>query len=246
MSKDDREEFQRYRREKATQMGADEDLQERALEVTIRSDRYDYSYMWDWLGLPIIQMPTDIVVMQEIIWRTQPQLIIETGIARGGSTILHCSMLELIGEGEVLAIDVDIRDHNRRAIESHPLSGRLTMIEGSSLDPAVANAVRSRATDIERVMVILDSDHTHEHVLRELRTYAPLVTVGQYLVVADTFIEQIPVQEHRPRAWEPGANPSTAVETYLREDDRFEIDESIDDRLLLTSNPGGYLRAARP
>lgn len=244
--RDDREEFRRQRREKAVEMAADDELQRAVVELTIRSDRHDYSYMWDWLGLPIIQMPTDIVVMQEIIWNSQPQLIIETGIARGGSTILHCSILELIGEGQVLAIDVDIRAHNRKAIEAHPLSGRLTMIEGSSLDPDVIDVVRRRAAGLERVMVVLDSDHTHEHVLGELRAFAPLVTVGQYLVVADTFIEHIPAQEHRPRPWGPDANPGTALEEFLRESDRFEVDRTIDDRLLLTSNPGGYLRAVRP
>ena len=200
---------------------------------------------WSWLGVPVIQMPSDIVALQEILWETRPQLVIETGVARGGSLILSASILELIGEGEVLGIDIDVRAHNRETIESHPLSRRIRLVEGSSLDDAVVAQARAAAEQVERVMVVLDSNHTHEHVLAELRAYAPLVTVGQFLVVADTFIEHIPPQEHRPRPWGPGDNPGTALRAWLEETDAFEADAFVNAKLLLTATPEGYLRRVR-
>jgi cephalosporin hydroxylase len=190
-------------------------------------------------------MPPDIVALQEVIWETRPQLVIETGIARGGSLILYASILELIGEGEVLGIDIDIRPHNRQAIEAHPLARRIRMVEGSSLDDDVVAQVGASASEVERVMVVLDSNHTHDHVLGELRAYGALVTVGQYLVVADTFVEQIPVQQHRPREWGPGNNPATALRAWLDEIEGFEADPFVNAKLLLTASPGGYLRRIR-
>jgi cephalosporin hydroxylase len=238
-------EFEARKRESAAAMAADAGLAERALQVSIDADRYSYTYQWTWLGLPIIQMPPDIMVTQELIWSSRPQLIIETGIARGGSVILSSSLLELLGEGSVLAVDIDIRAHNREAIENHPLAHRVELIQGSSVAPEIIAQVRERAAGVERVMVILDSNHTHDHVLAELEAYAPLVTDGQYLIVADTAIEHIPVQDHRPRPWGPGDNPRTALDTYLTEHEGFELDEYLNDKLLYTSSPGGYLRKVR-
>lgn len=245
MTVDDRAEFEETKRVDAARMAADDQLMADALAVNVSADRYNWTYQWSWLGLPVIQMPPDIIAMQEILWSTRPQLVIETGIARGGSLVLSASILELIGEGQVLGIDIDIRAHNRKAIESHPLAHRIEMIEGPSLDDAILDDVRSRAAAVERVMVVLDSDHTHEHVLGELRAYAPLVTAGQYLVVADTFIEDIPVQEHRPRSWGPGNNPHTALEAWLAETDGYERDEFVNAKLLLSASRGGYLRRVR-
>jgi len=243
---DDRAEFEREKREAAARMAADEELAKKALELNAAADRHDWSYQWSWLGLPVIQMPPDIVVLQEVIWETRPQLVIETGIARGGSLVLSASILELIGAGTVLGIDIDIRTHNRDAIESHPLAHRVRMIEGSSVDGAVVAEARAAAERVERVMVILDSNHTHEHVLMELRAYAPLVTVGQFLVVADTFVEDIPPQAHRPdRHWGPGDNPATALAAWLDETDGFDPDPFVNAKLLLTASPGGYLRRLR-
>jgi cephalosporin hydroxylase len=242
---DDRAAFERERREAAARMAADAELAAAALDVNAAADRHDWSYQWSWLGVPVIQLPTDIVALQEVIWETRPQLVIETGIARGGSLILSASILELVGEGEVLGIDIDIREHNRRAIESHPLAHRVRMVEGSSVDEAVVAQATTAASAVERVMVILDSDHTHEHVLAELRAYAPLVTVGQFLVVADTFVEAIPPQEHRPRPWGPGNNPATALQAWLDEAPGFEPDRFVNAKLLVTASPGGYLRRVR-
>lgn len=241
-SGDDRVEFAAFRREIGAAMAADHDLRRRALEVSIDADRYGYSYQWTWLGLPIIQMPPDVLALQEVIWADRPQLIIETGVARGGSVIFEASILQLLGEGRVCAIDIDIRSHNRDALEHHPLASRIDLIEGSSTDPAVLERVRGMAGAVDRVMVILDSDHTHEHVLAELRAYAPLVSRGQHLVVADTAIEDIPVQTHRVRSWGPGNSPKSALIEYVKGHPEFEVDEEIDNKLLLTSSPGGYLR----
>ena len=242
---DDRAQFERERREAAARMAGDQELAKAALEVNFAADEHDWSYQWSWLGLPVIQMPTDIVALQEVIWETRPQLVIETGVARGGSLVLYASILELLGEGEVLGIDIDIRAHNREAIEAHPLAHRIRMVEGSSLDKAVLGEARRTAEAVERVMVVLDSDHTHDHVLAELRAYGPLVTVGQFLVVADTFVEHIPLQEHRRRAWGPGDNPGTALRAWLDEVEGFEPDPFVNAKLLLTASPGGYLRRKR-
>jgi cephalosporin hydroxylase len=242
---DDRARFEEEKREAAARMAADEQLAHDALDLNVAADRYDWSYQWSWLGLPVIQMPPDIVALQEVIWETRPQLVIETGVARGGSLVLYASILELLGEGEVLGIDVDIRAHNREAIEAHPLAKRIRMIEGSSLDDDIIACARAAAAEAESVMVVLDSNHTHAHVLGELRAYGRLVTVGQFLVVADTFVEQIPAQEHRPREWAPGNNPATALHAWLDEVDGFEPDPFVNSKLLLTASPGGYLRRVR-
>jgi cephalosporin hydroxylase len=242
---DDRAEFERERREAAARMATDQTLAAAALALNAAADRHDWSYQWSWLGLPVIELPPDIVALQEVIWETRPQLVIETGIARGGSLVLYASILELLGQGEVLGIDIDIRAHNREAIEAHRLARRIRMIEGSSLDEAVVGEALGAAAVAERVMVVLDSNHTHEHVLAELRAYGPLVTVGQFLVVADTFVEQIPAQEHRPRPWGPGDNPATALHAWLEEVEGFEPDPFVNAKLLLTASPGGYLRRVR-
>ncbi len=239
---DDRAEFEQEKHRQVAAMAADEALNAKALDLVVDADRYGYSYQWTWLGLPIIQMPPDVVALQEVIWATKPQVIIETGVARGGSVILSSSLLELIGEGEVVAVDIDIRAHNRAAIEEHPLAHRVHLIQGSSIDPEIVEAVRARTAGAERVMAVLDSNHTHEHVLAELEAYAPMVTPGQYLIVADTVVEHIPVQEHRPRPWGPGDNPMTALDAYVADHPEFEPDRYTNDKLLMTSSPGGYLR----
>lgn len=239
---DDREEFAAQRLAHLSAMAADAELAQVSVDAYRRADEHGFSYVWDWLGMPVIQSPTDLVVLQEIIWRTRPQLIVETGVARGGSVVFFASMLELIGEGEVLGIDVEIRAHNRAAIEAHPLGRRIQLIEGSSTSAAVVDEVARRCESVERVMVVLDADHTHLHVLNELDRYAPLVTPGQYLVVADTIVERLPAQVHRPRAWGPGDNPATALAEFLARADDFVVDEEIDAKLIVSSSPGGYVR----
>lgn len=231
---------------KIAQMGADREIQQLARGLFLGSCRYNYSYNFKWLGRPIIQYPQDIMAMQEIIWDVQPQLIIETGIAHGGSLIFSASMLQLLGgEGQVLGIDVDIRAHNRVEIEKHPLARRITMMEGSSVDEVLLERVRAFARGKRPVLVTLDSNHTHEHVLRELMAYSPLVTKGSYLVVFDTVIEEMPTELIGPRPWGPGNSPKTAVHEFLKTTDRFVIDAELEKKLLLTVAPDGYLKCVK-
>lgn len=224
----------------------------RAADAFMReSTRPKYSYNFSWLGRPIIQYPQDIVALQELIWTVQPDLIVETGIAHGGSLILWSSLVELNAscggpqDARVIGVDIDIRAHNRAAIEAHPMSKRITMIEGSSVDPGVVAQVKDAAAGRERVLVCLDSNHTHAHVLAELQAYAPLTSVGSYCVVFDTVIEDLPAEMFPDRPWGPGDNPKTAVHEYLRTHPEFEIDHRIEDKLLLTVAPGGYLKRVR-
>ncbi len=210
-----------------------------------RSGPYRYTYNFRWLGRPVIQFPQDLVALQEIVWETQPEVVVETGIAHGGSLVFYASLLELLGgDREVIGIDIDIRPHNRTAIESHPLAKRIAMIEGSAVDPATVERVRERVRG-RRTMVVLDSNHTHEHVLRELELYAPLVSPGCYLVVLDTIVERMPAHLHENRPWGPGNNPMTAVDAFLATTGAFEIDREYDDKLLFTVAPRGYLKRVR-
>ncbi len=202
-----------------------------------------YVYNFRWLGRPIIQMPQDIIGLQEIIWEVKPDLIIETGIAHGGSLIFSASMLELIGgDGKVLGIDIDIRQHNREEIEQHSLFKRIEMIQASSISDETAQKVYEIASDYEHILVVLDSNHTHGHVKKELELYSPLVGIGSYLVVFDTFIEDLPMDSFPDRPWNVGDNPKTAVLEFLEENDNFEIDKNIENKLLVTSAPSGFLK----
>lgn len=233
-------------------------LQAEARALSISSNAAKYSYNFSWLGRPIIQYPQDIVALQELIWEVKPDLIIEAGIAHGGSLILSASMLALLDYAEaveagktlnpkaahrrVLGIDIDIRAHNRTAIEAHPMAHRIKMIQGSSVAPEVVTEVHQYVAGYERIMVILDSNHTHDHVLAELHAYAPLVSQGSYCVVFDTVIEDLPAGMYPDRPWDVGNNPKTAVHEFLSGRDDFEVDEDMEAKLLITVAPGGYLR----
>ncbi len=202
--------------------------------------RTKYSYNFTWMGRPVIQLPQDIVAMQELVWRLKPDLIVETGVAHGGSLVFYASMLELLGgDGLVVGVDIDIRSHNREAIEAHPMSKRIRLIQGSSIEAGTLEQVRAFLPGRASVMVVLDSNHTHDHVLRELELYAPMVTKGNYLVVFDTVIEELPKKHFPHRPWGPGDNPWTAVQAFLKHNDRFEIDHSIPDKLQITVAPDG-------
>jgi len=232
--------------EKIARMAGDSELSNLAERLFNKSCEYNYSYNFTWLGRPIIQYPQDVLAIQEILWKVKPDLIVETGIAHGGSLIFSASMLELIGrDGMVLGVDVDIREHNRIEIERHPMASRISMIQGSSTDPAVVNRVREFARGKRKVLVILDSNHTHDHVLEELRLYSPLVKKDSYVVVLDTVIEHMPDKFFRNRPWGKGNNPKTAVVAFLKESDRFEVDREMEHKLLITVAPSGYLRCVR-
>lgn len=222
-----------------------DDAEFRALSNAWRAMALERKYMnnFSWLGRPLIQLPMDAMALQEIIWTVKPDFIIETGVAHGGSVVLSASMLELIGHGAVVGVDIDIRPHNRQAIASHPMAHRITLIEGSSVAPDVVAQVKALAAGKKNVLVCLDSNHTHEHVLAELNAYADLVSVGSYCIVFDTFVEDMPdsyVWTDRP--WGKGNNPKTAVWEWIQQHPGFVIDKSVEDHLLVTSAPDGFLR----
>lgn len=236
--------FEKRNETKIRQMSRDRRLAGISKSWFLRSYKYEYSYHFRWLGRPIIQYPQDIIAVQEIIWKVKPDLIIETGIARGGSLIFSASILELIGKGSVLGIDIDIRKHNRIEIEKHKLSKRIRMIEGSSVDKKVAEKVYNFAKGKKNIMVFLDSNHTHDHVIKELGLYSPLVTKGSYLVVFDTVIEEMPNELLEGRPWRKGNNSKSAIHEFLKDNKRFKIDD-ITDKLLITVAPGGFLKCVR-
>jgi cephalosporin hydroxylase len=210
-----------------------------------------YAYNFFWLGVPIIQAPQDVQALQEIIWETKPDLIIETGIAHGGSLIFSASMLAIlevcgmIENGHVVGIDIDIRPHNREAIQAHPLNKKITMLEGSSIDEKIIARVKEVAENKKRIMLCLDSNHTHQHVLAELRAYAPLVSVGCYCMVGDTGVEDLPEGATSDRPWGKGNNPKTAIWEFLKENRNFEIDKNLESKLILTGSPDGYLKRVK-
>ncbi len=247
---DDQSEFARTCIEEVRAQGRDPDLQAATTEWMRLSQPHHYSYHFEWLGRPVIQHPQDIVAIQQLIWQIRPDLVIETGVARGGSLILSASILELVAlcggpaGARVLGIDIDIRPHNRAAIEAHPLSRRIDLLQGSSTEAAIVAEVTKRAEGAGRVLVLLDSNHTHEHVLEELRAYAPLVTVGSYCVVFDTIIAEMPDDSYPDRPWNREANPRSAIAAFMAEPGlpHFEIDSDMDARLLVTVAPGGFLR----
>ncbi len=244
--------------ERIRELSWDKELKKCARDFMKASLAPQYSYNFSWLGRPIIQYPQDIIAMQEIIWQVRPDLIIETGIAHGGSLIMSASMLALLdycdvvkagqaidptgNKRRVLGLDIDIRAHNRQAIEAHPMAHMIDMIQGSSIAPDIITEVRNRAKDYECILVCLDSNHTHAHVLAELEAYASLVSVGSYCCVFDTIIEDIPKELSGNRPWGPGDNPKTAVWSYLKNHPEFEIDKNIQNKLLITVAQDGYLK----
>jgi cephalosporin hydroxylase len=252
---DDHADFLSERSKRVSSYSSDKALQRSARQFLIESLKAAYSYNFDFLGMPVFQYPQDVMALQEIIWKTQPDCLIETGVARGGSLVFYAAMLELLGkDGFVIGIDIDTRLHNRRRILEHRLSKRIRLLDGSSIaDPTLAE-VRTLTKNRRKIMVCLDSNHTHEHVLKELETYAPLVAPGCYCVVFDTIIEMMPKGHYSDRPWDKGNNPKTAVDAFLTilahdgrkaadgRDLMLEVDHSIERRFLLTAAAGGYLK----
>jgi len=267
---DDSQQFLMERAQRVARNADNDELRSAGADFTVASLKARYSYNFDWMGRPIIQYPQDIVAMQEIIWTVKPDLVIETGIARGGSLVLYASLLALLDycdavrsgdvldpsfpRRRVLGIDIDIRPHNRMAVESHPLANRIDMIQGSSIADDVLERVRIIASGRERVLVCLDSNHTHDHVLAELEAYAPLVTKGSFCIVFDTVIADVSEEIYGDRPWTRKSNPRTAVERYLSHITTHETfaadgevlafvpDLRIDGKLVIGAAPGGYLR----
>jgi len=234
--------FKKEVEENIAAQGSNVALKKTAAAFMDASIRSRYSYNFTWLGRPIIQYPQDIVAIQEIIYQVQPDLIIETGIAHGGSLILHASICELIGKGEVLGVDIDIREHNKNEILNHRMSKRISMIQGSSIDPEIVQQVAAKAKGKEKVLVILDSNHTHDHVLEEMKAYASLVTKDSYLLVFDTVVEDLADDIYDNRPWSVGNNPKTAVFEFMKTNNDFIIDHAVDNKLLLSVAPDGFLK----
>jgi cephalosporin hydroxylase len=243
--KDDRKEFEEHKVAQSLALGKDKEVFQRSIDVVMDLDHYDYSYLWSWMGVPIIQMPADVMATQEVIWATKPDIIIETGVARGGSILFMASLLEMIGKGTVIGVDIDIRAHNRSAIEANPMSKRVKLIEGSSIDTKIVDEVKALIPAGASVMVVLDSDHSRDHVLAELRAYGPLVTSGCYMVVADTFVGHLDEEnapKRRSKLWFKGNEPLSGLNDYMAESDLFEVDPVLNGKLVISSSPGGYIR----
>lgn len=236
------EAFKKECEERIEAQGRNKKLLEVSKSFTEETIRSGYSYNFTWMGRPIIQYPQDMIAMQEIIWEVKPDLIIETGIAHGGSIIYYASLLELIGKGQILGIDIDIREHNRAEIEKHPMAKRISMIQGSAIDTDIIEQIKPYAKDKKVVMVCLDSNHTHDHVLKELQLYSPFVTKGSYLVAFDTIVENLPAEMYDNRPWSVGDNPKTAVQEFLKNNNDFIADKFIDKKLLVSVAPTGYIK----
>ncbi|MBM4021130.1 MAG: cephalosporin hydroxylase [Planctomycetes bacterium] len=246
--------FQRECAANIAAQGRDAELSRLSREWIARSATYKYVYNWRWCGLPIIQLPPDVLVTQEIIWEVRPTLVVETGVARGGSLVFSASLLAMLDAAEatrrtpattprrVIGIDIDIRPHNRAAIEAHPFAAMIRLLEGSSIDPRIVADVRSAVRSDDRVLVVLDSNHTHDHVLAELEAYAGLVTPGSYCIVQDTGIDKAADGAFPDRPWGRGNSPLSAVAAWLPRHPEFTVDWSIDHKLQISSSPGGYLR----
>jgi cephalosporin hydroxylase len=240
------DDFEERNRATAAAMVADPELRALTREWFRIASRHEYSYHFSWLGRPVIQFPQDLLALQEIVWSVKPDLIVETGIARGGSLVFYASLLELLGgDRRVVGIDIEVRPQNRAALDQHPLRKRIDLVEGSSVEPSVVAEIHRRAGHCSKVMVVLDSLHTHDHVLGELHAYSPLVTLGSYLVALDTIIEDMPPDFSRDRPWGPGNSPKTAVRQFLAHTDRFEVDRQLEAKLLISVAPEGYLRRVR-
>jgi len=238
-------EFELEKKANIKKMANDANLHMLTNQWFVESCKHKYTYNFTWMGRPIIQYPQDIIALQEILMQVKPDLVIETGIAHGGSIIFSASMLELIGKGEVLGIDIDIREHNRLEIEKHSMFKRINLIEGDSISDEVLNKVRLHVEGKDCILVILDSMHTYDHVLKELELYSKFVTKNSYLIVFDTVIEDMPDEFFKDRPWGKDNNPKMAVREFLKTNGRFEIDKQIENKLLITVAPDGYLKCIK-
>ncbi len=237
-------EFLAERKADIERMRTDEELRELSLKWMLHADKYKYTYNFSWMGRPIIKFPSDMVAQQEVMWRTRPDLVIETGIAHGGSVVFSASMQQMmqIPNAEVVAVDIDIRKHNRELIEAHPMARHITMYEGDSTSDEMIAKVKRHLEGKKSVMVILDSSHTEEHVFRELERYGDFVTPGNYLILPDTFIEFFPKGYYANRPWDVGNNPYTAMRRFLEMQNDFTIDREVGGKLMICEGIDGYLR----
>lgn len=241
-----KDEFLQLNKESALKMSKDDGLIKKAREVLEKADEHRWIHQGSWFGEPLLNLPQDMFAIQDIIWRTRPEFVIEVGVAWGGGMLFHAMLLEMLGGKKVIGVDIFIPPDLRKRLADHgKLSDRMVLIENASTATETLEQIKEILGGSKKVMVILDSYHTHEHVIKELRAYSQFVQKGQYLICGDTIVEYIPPQVHRPREWGPGNNPATAVKQFLSETDRFIIDQDIDNKLLLSCHPGGYLQAIK-
>ena len=241
-----REEFRELQKRSAQEMAADTKLGEDSLDLLFRADQHRWIHQGTWLGEPVLNLPQDMFALQEIIFQTRPEFIIEIGVAWGGSLLFYSTLLEVLGSGEIIGVDIFIPDDLKQRLQSHgKLSERIHLINGSSVEQETLDKVKEIIGSSRKTMILLDSNHTHEHVYKELQMYSPLVEKGYYLICGDTIVEDIPDQEYRDRPWGPGNNPKTALNAFMNESDRFQVDAGLENKLLFTCNPGGYLRCVK-
>lgn len=242
-----KEEFHCHLIDSGKKMAADGKLKKDAIDVLVRADQYNWIHQASWFGEPILNLPQDLFALQDIIYKTRPEYIIEVGVAWGGSLLFYSTLMNILGGGKkIIGIDTFVPDDLKERIASHgKLSEMIEWIVGSSVEYNTIDKIKKIVGNSRNVMIILDSYHTHDHVLKELRLYSPFVGKGYYLICCDTIVEYIPVQKHRSRPWGPENNPKTALNVFLRENDRFKVDKDLENKLLLTCNPSGYLEAIK-
>lgn len=238
-----RDEFEKLRHQWAEELSKDSAVQAQALDLLVKADRHNWIHQTSWFGEPILQLPQDMFVLQEIIFRTRPEYVIEVGVAWAGSLLFYATLMHALGGKKIIGVDIYIPDDLRARVRAFgALTERVELIQASSIETSTVDKIKSIIGSSRRTLVHLDSNHTHEHVLQELRLYSELVGPGCYLICGDTVVESIPPQTHRPRPWGPGNNPKTALAQFLKEDDGFTVDPQFQDRYLLSCNTGGYLR----
>lgn len=244
MSNDDRREFREMMRNQSLQLSHDDGIKQNAVRLFKRLNDYDYSYLWSWMGVPIIQIPPDIVATQEAIWSTQPDVIVDVGVARGGSVIFMASILSALGKPDsmVIGVDINVRPHNRQTIKNHPLSHKVELVEGHSLGLETFSNVRKLIRKDARVMVVLDTDHSYDHVLAECKLYSQLVTVGCYLVVTNTILGRLDDSDtiRRSKAYKKGDDPLTALSSFLSDNKQFSVDDHLNGKLVFSQSYGGF------
>ena len=238
-----REEFRLLQKKSAEEMAADTGLNEASRDVFFRADEHRWIHQSTWFGEPVLNLPQDMFAIQEIIFQTRPEYIIEIGVAWGGSLLFYSTLLEVLGGGEIIGVDIFIPDDLKQRINSHgKLSERIHLINASSIEQDTVDQITAITGGSKKTMILLDSNHTHDHVYKELQLYSPLIEKGYYLICGDTIVEDFPKQEHRDRPWGPGNNPKTALNAFMKETNRFEVDTELENKLLFSCNPRGYLR----
>ncbi len=236
-------EFLKLNKKSAFLMKKNTLLEKKALKVFIEADKYRWIHQNLWLGEPVLNLPEDLFVIQDIIYRTKPEYIVETGVAWGGSSLFYSMILDYVGGKKYIGIDTFIPNNVKIAIHGQKkLRKKITLIKGDSTSDKTIKKIKNYVKNSKKILVILDSNHTHDHVLKELNIYSKFVKGGQYLICGDTIVNDIPVQKHRPREWNKKNNPQTALDIFFKKNrNKFKVDKEIYRKLLFSNQPKGYL-----